>query len=268
MGNAAFWYQPRGQTHVTKIDLLRRLRERQGPTPVYRGEASEAMGGIVSTRIHNGRSVLQVGLTFERSLSSGGADSNSQLKRKLYGLVAHLKRGGICQLVEDTAHAWAAFTDRPFGFGDTTISYSEPVLTYKINPGYSPDDREIYIESDPDSYLTEERLVTAVGAGYVTIDATVQEDYTGVRWALLRESGYYPALRVPLELRTQPMLTHRENRVFFLDVPLETDAGELERLALLGGAMAGETEGPEGASQSPFDLDDFDQMPDLDRYRW
>lgn len=266
MGNAAIWYVPDGAQRGVKIDLLRRLRERAGPNPVYQSAWTQSVGGIVSGNVYSGWTRLQVSLTWQRT-GNDGTDAGSLLRRKMYGLLAHLQRGGCCQLAEDDAHAWAAFASKLPRSGQTTISLNTPHLTETINSAYYPDERELYLESDPDEYLTEMRYATTAVPSHLIVSPAVLQDYSDNRWVLVREAGYYPALRIPPELRGGEFLTNRDDRVFFLDLPLETDLSELEKLATFKGSVQGEDDRPQRA-------EDYDPTGgwggagDLDRFRW
>lgn len=265
MGNATFWYQPDRTAQTFKIDLGRKLREREGPNVSYRQSSSESYGGDVDTRIYGGRADLRVMLTWQRE-GSAGTDAGSILRRKLLAFTAHLKRGGSCTFAEDVTYAWAAFASRPVALQDTTISYRSPVVTSTIAPASTPLNREIYIHTDPDLYLTEMHLCSVLATQYVTVDRRTTENYADARWILLRESGTYPALRMPLQARGQPILTHRDERVFFLDLPLEEDHEALESLARTGGQIVDE-DSPVGGGVVVGHDDDW-MGQDAYRYRW
>lgn len=257
MGNSVIWYLPEGSANQVKIDLGRKLRSRVGPNVQYSGSYSQAIGGASTTVIYGGRMDINIGLTWQRT-GTDGSDTGSGLRRKLFGLQAHLKRGGSCTLAEDVDYAWAAW-----GVGlpqqrDNAVRFQSPVITSTIAAGTSPLNREIYIHTDADSYLTEMHRCTAVTSTLrLTIEGTWKERYNDCRWVLVREAGTYPCMRVPEPARSQTFLTHRDDRVFFLDLPLEEDPDFLEDLAQTGATLPDETETAAGGT---LDLPDFDDL--------
>lgn len=265
MGNSVLWYKPDGSDRSYAINLGRKLRERQGPSPDYVGTFSEAIGGSTSTQIYSGRSSIRIGLTWQRGTGQPN-DTDSQRRRRLYGLVAHLKRGGHCLLAEDLDYAWAAMCTRNPGKRAEVLAIGESMFE-KLKASVNVSGRELYIYSDPDSYLTEMHYCSGHAANNtLTIDLPVVEDYADARWVMIREAGSYPALRVPPSMRSSPLLTHDADRVFHLDLPLEEDIDRLEDLARTR-MQAGSESASDSIIPPPGPFDD-DPLGGFGRYRW
>lgn len=266
MGNAVLWYKPDNSDRSYAINLGRKLRERQGPFPDYMQAASQAIAGTTSTMVYSGRASVRIGLTWQRGTGQPN-DTDSQRRRRLYGLVAHLKRGGHCLLAEDIDYFWATFLTKTPGSRATVLAIGQS-LTEKLAPSVNVSGREVYIHSDPDAYLTEMHYVSGHAANNtLTIDLPLVEDYSESRWVLLRESGSYPALRVPPAMRSSPMLTHDSDRVFYLDLPLEEDIDRLEDLALTKAQAGDESASGAGVIPPPGPFQD-DPLGGFGRYRW
>ena len=253
MGNATLWYLPEGSTTQVKVGLGRALRSRTGPNVQYSGAYAQALGGSSTTVIYAGRTSINIGLTWQRT-ATDGSDLSSLLRRKLYALEAHLKRGGSCTFAEDADYAWAAWTiGRPVQTR-TSVRFQSPFITSTLSASATPLNREIYVSSDGDTYLTEMHRCTALSSYDLTISEQFREDYTDCRWVMVREAGTYPCMRVPESARSGNFLTHRDDRVFFLDLPLEEDTDYLETLAATGAALPDEAATAVGPT---LDIPDF-----------
>lgn len=268
MGNAVIWYQAEGSSIATKIDLQGRFQERSGPHPRYMRSYGESLGGASTTVLYGGRMEVSFRRTWQRT-GTAGTDAGSVLWRRLFGLAAHLKRGGCCVVAEDETYAWAAFASRIPSDGADGIPYANPALTDLIAPNASPADREVFIHSDPDLYLTEARLCDSVSLiGHrLALDEALAETYGDARWLLVREAGTYPALRVPEAQRGQPLVSTTDNRRFTLDLPLEEDPDRLEQLASSGAQLPSDEESAMGQFPDLMGWDGFGQ-PTKGGYRW
>lgn len=266
MGNATIWYKPEGATRGVRINLGRRLTSREGPNVQYQSSFSSSLGGVSVTVVHSGRMDCRIGLTWQRT-GNDATDAGSVLRRRIWGLQAHLKRGGYCTFAEDADYAWAAFASRPPELGGDGLAFNTPVITKTISPSASPSGREIYSHTDADAYITEMKRCSSILTQSLQIDHQWVEDYSDARWVLVRESGTYPAMRVPPPLRSQNFLTHDRDRIFYLDLPLEEDPDRLEDLSRSGGELQDEDEAPQGY-ELPGDLNPFDPFSGSGRYRF
>lgn len=253
MGNAHIWYQPEGSSRSVKIDLLDKFQTRRGPYVAYKGAYSEALGGAATTVIHAGRMSATWTRRWQRR-SSDYSDTGSVLYRKLWGLQAHLKRGGSCTLVEDVTYCWAAFLSMVPPERASTLSLHSPAITNTLAAAASPLNREVYVHSDADLYLTEMQLCTAFTSYHLTMSGELKEVWESARWVLVREAGTYPAMRVPESQRSGNFLETDDNRRFTLTLPLEEDPNELEELSRTGGELADESESPVGIDLPPTDF--------------
>lgn len=269
MGNAVIWYQPEGSSIAVKIDLQGKFQERQGPSVAYSGAHGEALGGASTTVIYGGRMSAIFRRTWQRSQPSDGTDPGSLLWRRLWGLQAHLKRGGCCVLAEDEDYAWAAFASRIPSDGADGIPYQHPALTDLIAPSASPADREVYVHTDPDLYLTEQRLCDGVSAiGHrLALDEALAESYGDARWLLVREAGTYPAVRVPESQRGRDLVRTTDNLRFTLELPIEEDPDRLEKLASTGAQLPSDEASAMGQFPDLLDWDGFGE-PTKGGYRW
>lgn len=237
MGNAVFWYTPEGRDRSLKIDLGRKLVGRTGPTVVYNSVSAVSYGGLRTMRIFSGIEQISVQTTWERN-SPDGTGSGDELMRNLRSMIAHLKRGGMVTFAEDEDYCFAAYCERlPVQGADDVMLNAR--ITEHIAPGASLSGREIVVRSDPDRLLYEMRLVDAVDARHIYLDRGIIEQYETSRWVLVREAGTYPFMRLPDSAMGSEPLTHRENRVFELDLQLEDDVSALEGSAVYNGQITG-----------------------------
>lgn len=238
---AKIWYLPtEGATKHTEVDFARPLGGRPGPRMVARADSVESASGLVVTTSYGGRASIRVQHTWD-TRGTGNA-----LRRSLFTLVNHLQRGGTCVLAEDTTYAWAAFATILPGTHARKVAVGQSVL-YALATSASPNGRECYVQSDPDTFYTELKLCSAftgsAGAGgEVTFAADIAWPYqANASWCLVRESGTWPCLRLPVAERNGDHLVHEYERWFRLDLPLEEDPGGLD--ALIGSSVNSPTDG-------------------------
>lgn len=61
----------------------------------------------------------------------------------------------------------------------------------------------------------------------ITVQGNPVFDYSDCLWAYVREHTCMPAVRIPLELRSEDKLYHDREVINYLDLPLETDIAQL-----------------------------------------
>lgn len=266
MGNAAFWYRPFGASQNIGINLQGAPQGRDGPFVRYDLSSSTSMAGTRAVRIFNGVERVTVRKTIQRDDITRASDK-SKVIRKLRGMIAHLKRGGFVTYSEDIDHMVAAFATWMPADGAGTVVVGNRI-TSDLAPGISFLDREIVIRSDPDRLLLEERLCDGFTNNAIALDANIGEDFSQSRWVLVRETGTYPALRLPEDaLGREDFLRGDGDFTYDLELPLEDDVNELERLARLGDQLGSEQPVPGGDGVLPIGNDSpFDHV--VPPYRW
>lgn len=243
MANTVIWYTAVGAVRPTRIDFGRRLTARSGPSLEYRQAVEESVGGIQSTTLYGGRSRVSIQHTWTRD----GSGDGDRLRRRLFGLVSHLQRGGNCMVVEDGLYAFAAFCTRAPVNGDTTLGIGDNVFE-NLGNATTLNQREVVVFTDPDTYIAEMKLCSSAGLlGDLTFSEKFAADFSIARWTMLRELGSYPFMRIPRDLREAgDFLTQEHEWLFTLDLPLEDDVAALEAQWLSTGATIGDDESGTG----------------------
>jgi len=218
------WYTPTGASGTTEVDLGN-VQERAGPRVVVRQAPVEGLTGAVVTTHFGGR--IQVRYRFEWDLRSG-----YELRRDVFALLNHLQRGGFCLVAEEPTKAWAAFVGKLPEPGDERLFVGGGSVFETLAPSISLTAREVMVQSDCDTAIYEMALVSAhtAGAPFIDLDPGVLCDYQDAAWALIREVGSYPAMRLPVAERNGDYLT-QAGAVWTLDLPLEEDPDVLALLA-------------------------------------
>lgn len=243
MAAAAFFYTPANGESLVGVNLQESLNGRDGPYVSYKSSSATSLGGQRYIRLYAGVERIVVRKTIMRDQDTTRASDINKVIRKLRGMIAHLKRGGCVAFTEDLAHMCAAFVSNQPGPGVDYLLVGERI-TKELAGGGSFVDRECVIRTDPDRLLLEEKLCDAYtsSTNRADFESALFEDYSEARWILLRESGTYPALRLPEDaLGRDDFLTHTEDLTYELELPLEDDIDELERLARLGGQIGSES---------------------------
>lgn len=232
MGVSRFWWFPDGSTDPRSISLGEIVQERVGPDILYRQEVVEGYTGTQSQVMLGGRMRIRLKHTWTRD--AGGVGDTR--RRELRNLIGWLMRGGSCVFVEDDDFAFAAFCQTSPTQGAFTVA-SDVNLFQVLKGSADVEDREVWIQSDPSVYLFEHKLCTLhqFTRGKLTLSTAVHLDYRDMEWALVREYGCYPALRLPKEFRSSvDALLHDREWIFRLDLPLEEDPDGLLALYTAG----------------------------------
>lgn len=271
MGASKFYYLPAGANNGgawVAVDVGRRIQDRVGPTPILKQTHQEGFTGVQTSTMYGGGAQIRIRHTWNRG--SGG----DELRRELVSMLGHLRRGGCVAFVEDDDYGYAAFGNvrqrrRKADMGPNLLKN----LSGAVGTGL--EGRELWLASDPGTYVYEHKLCESVvshpttGIREITFDTVPRLSYGATRWQLVREYGSYPALRMPASLRqSDDQLLHDHEMVFRLDLALEDDPVELERLFDAGvvydtpgeqgpgGGVDGAGGGPglPGTGPSPFEL--------------
>lgn len=261
MGNAAFWYRPTNAQTLIAVNLQGPPHGREGPHTSYDLSVSTSMGRTRAVRVYSGTERLVVKRTIQRP-NGDTARSTDAAKaiRKLKAMVAHLRRGGMVSYTEDLTYMCAAFATNVPGYGATAIAVG-PRLTSGIAPGVSFANREVVVRSDPDRLLLEEKLCTSFSNGSLVIDVGIVEDFAASRWILVRESGTYPALRLPEEaLGRDDLFTSSDDFTWELNLPLEDSVDDLERFARTEADLGSELPTPSDVGLPPGDNNPLDHV--------
>lgn len=249
MGQSVIWYLPAGASVMQRIEFPLKITGRIGPRPVYRQTVNETVSGAQTTVLYSGRSEVTIQHTFTRGTLG------SVLRRELMTLQAHLAAGGTCVFVEDEALAFAGFivTGRDV---DTDEFSVEVNLFSEIAEG-TPDcsGAELVVNTDTDRYLYEEHECDVHIDDGLSMTEGLRQNMSSARWAMVRERGSWPALRVPAELRDSlDIVPHDRDWVFRFSLPLEEDPQTLNALEASGLPLLG----VEASAMFPGDFD-----PDL-----
>ena len=225
MGNAKIWYYPDASGTVEEIDLGEPLSDLQVETVVDQAVA-EGISGHQSTDQYSGRA--QIRLIVERFASAS-------TYRALAALREHLRRGGLCAVAEDSVSAWAAFaTTIPVRGATSLYTFTAP-WPFVAAPTVTAAEVEL-IGSQP-SGLRETLLTSGTFTGNtnqtVTFASGVRFNHSqdGARWLLLRQRGFWPLLRMPIDQRNQSVITDDHRITYTLDVVLEEAIDQYEAWA-------------------------------------
>lgn len=244
MGTTKIWWTKDGAPKMSSVDFGRILRDRKGPQIVYRQTVQESLSGIAATTMYGGRCRIRLMDTWTRD----GAGTGDRRRRDLVDLTAHLLRGGICMVVEDSTYAFAAFAERTVNSLDQVLETGpnlfENVATADVNG------RELWIHDEFERYRVEHKVCSAFSStsrpgNSVTVTPRIGTDYSVSRWVMVREYGTYPAMRLPIEVRENgEFVLHEHEWIFTLDLPLEEDPQTYESAFLYGGPVVAETQIP------------------------
>ena len=224
MGNAAFWYEPKGSDTVVKIDLGQRLSDLQ-VIPARDLLATRTLSG------HQSRTLLR---SQRRLRVESMRFTSLDLVDDLLAMQAALEAGGRVSLAEDTATAWAAFADPWSGTTTLTVMRS-PFALYggTVTAG----DRLSVLGPSP-RMLTEDMAVASVGSpnpatsgGPITTTRARRHGWAGEDWILVRDSGFWPILRLPFEEAGVQIIQHKHRRYFTLILTLDEDTAGIAALA-------------------------------------
>lgn len=266
VGESRFWYKPAGYDDYITFGLGRRIMDRSGPSPMYRATTQAGFTGLETTTLYGGTAPIRLRHRWTRTPATGDGDT---LRRALVGMIGHLRRGGCVAFAEDEDYAYAAFASPVQG--KQRMNVDANLFAQHAGAPSSLVDREVWLQSEPDTYLFEHKQVQSVTTTSriveVRLTAPVHQDYTATRWQLLREYGSYPALRMPVDARiSEDGLRHDREWYFELDLLLEDDPAELDRLAGTGEIPGSSgSDGPSGGGTGPvIDPGGSDtQVPDV-----
>ncbi len=265
MGESRFWYKPAGSDDYVTFGLGRIIEDRSGPSPMYRATTQAGFTGLETVTMYGGTSSIRLRHRWTRTPATGTGDT---LRRAIVGMLGHLRRGGVVAFAEDDDYAFAAFAEPVQGKARVPVDVN--IFAQLAGQAGSLVDREVWLQSDPDSYIFEhkqiETVTTTSRVVEVRLSAVVHQDFAGTRWQLLREYGSYPALRMPADARVSDEgLRHDREWFFELDLLLEDDPAELDRLAGTGEVPGSSgSEGPSGGGDGPvIDPGGSEQIPDI-----
>lgn len=241
MGNSVIWFLPHGSDRYNRIDLGKRIKDRPGPQVVYRQSVQQAINGRRTSVIYHGLSQIRLRHTWSRDAAGTG----DLLRRKLQMLIAHLQRGGTCLFTEDEIYARAGFaTELPTSETASVTVDLDLFISLATNQTSSAG-RELWVNTDHDTYLCEHKLCSAFSGTTFTFAQNIAQDMSGARWVLVRDYGSYPALRLPAEfLERGDFLVHDREWLFELDLPLEEAPDVLDTLFDGGSPFPGTEPGP------------------------
>lgn len=223
MGTSKIWLYPHAYGTVTEIDLGETLSDLQF-TPTVDQAISEGMTGIQAITRFSARAAVRV--VHERFTSAAVA-------REMYMVEDHLKAGGVIALAVDNLKAWAGYATTIPTRGDTTIEVANQVWPYRANATMDTGD-EVEILSNQPRVFREFREVTGTITGNsLTLSESLRYAYRdeGAIWVLVRERGFWPALRLPKEGRGAALVTHDHRIAYTFDAQLEEAIDVLDAFA-------------------------------------
>lgn len=228
MGNTKIWYWPNTEGKAVEIDLGMRLSGRAGPYSAYMRDAAQSMAGDLSQITYLGWERIRIEHRW-----GGNTTAKRRVRNALEGLLAHLDNNGWCALAEDAQYAFAAFSSYNPAGSPVIIPTGTNVfrrLHGLVQPSMAG--REVVYQGDPENYRKEHHICSSHvdGVSLSIVDGgfgALRLDYSAAAYTWVREIGSYPALRIPLEARGSEYLRHDRERVFYLDLPLETDITQL-----------------------------------------
>ena len=221
MGNAGFWYYPSDESQLVAIDLGEKISDLEERAEVSE-VSSESIGGYVATIRYGSR--RKVRIVLDRF-------TDAALNARLFRLVDHLKRGGVCSFSEDIDKAVAGYTTTEPPHGSTAIRFPKNNFD-----AYNPAAVDVavgdYVElAGPGPAYVRARyrvnfLLSGPQYGWVVgpADAIYERFFSPV--VLARWVGFWPVLRMAPEDRQQAALTFDRRISYTLDLQLTeaTDA--------------------------------------------
>jgi hypothetical protein len=247
VGNAKIWFTPAAASgpRVVEIDFGMKFSNRQGPFPVVSKSSTEGLTGERTVSLNGGRNQVVFSLRWD---ARAGGDGRL-IRRKVYALVNHLARNGSCMVAEDADYAWACMCTHVPHAGDSKLRIGKTLFYPTVYTVPDVTGREVVVQSDFTSFLSEMKLVstfsTAGVPASVTLNGGVAFDYaSSADWAIVREYGSYPALRLPDDADPRSILTHDHENNWSIELHLEEDVGVLNARAAQdqdadGGAVGG-----------------------------
>lgn len=242
-----FWFFPDGSDRMAEIDFGRTIPDIVGPDPRYFGTTQETLSGVQTRITHWGRSevVIKHG-PWNRGTQDASGDG-SLLRRRLFTLVAHLQRGGTCVFAGHSDYAFAGFALIPPSSQTGSITVDRNLMS-NLSGGLLISGREVVVQSAHDQYLIEYKVVGTHATLTIPLVQNLATDMSTTRWVLVREYFTYPALRMPAELRNQPLsefLSHEHEAVFRLHLTLEEDPAAMDAYNVFGNPIPGTAHGPD-----------------------
>jgi hypothetical protein len=243
MGTSKFWYYPDPPGNLlVEVDLGVTVTDVIVPNTNVRQASSTAFTGS--------RTIVQWGGTSETriKLRIGGTSTTQRaLRHKLVAMLNHMDRGGSVMFAVDSAKFYAGFLATVPAVGATALDVRR--ATSSIVAGASVVQAEVVLRSANPDCLQEMGLCTAQSAfpsdDTLTLSSAIVYDYAGIEWVLVRETGSWPALRLPESERGSNHLSSDHETAFSLDLAVEEDELNLAGLfAAQGAELAGPTKGP------------------------
>lgn len=210
MSAKIYWY-PEDGAGLSVLTLARapsQVHESRVPDRVTarRGDGSGAVAvGLPLTRVR---------IVVERGLSAGNV-------RDLRQLEDHLQRGGPIGFARDHTKAWAAYGSRTFrGYSYVSTIGGNAFTAWEAAAALASGD-EVVIESAPPAGEIEMHAVSSVSAtGNVNLNSeTILKSFDGP--ILVRHRDFYPALWMPDDQVSRPIVTTEHRLTYTLDVELE-----------------------------------------------
>lgn len=243
MANTRIWYWPKTDGAAVQIDFGATIKNRAGPYMSFVRDGSQGLAGDISQVTYLGFERIRL----EHRWGGYAADKR-RLRRDLEGLLAHLETGGWCALAEDSQYAFAALSS--YNAAGSPVILTTETNVFRRLLLVQPDlaGREIVYQSDPENFRKEHFLCSSHvdGISVNIVDGgngARRLDYSDAQFTWLREAGSYPCLRIPLDSRGAEHLRHDRERIFYLDLPLETDVTQLRAWYSAGTPYPGTTGG-------------------------
>jgi hypothetical protein len=157
----------------------------------------------------------RVRITKERGLTGS-------VVRDLESVWEHLLRGGAIGVCADHTKTWAGYTTFHRERGGTTIwTAGNAFSAWSASAALSSGD-ELWLESRQPEHIAELLAFSSISSSYDITTTTAIRNTTELV-GMVRWRYFYPALRLPDEAMSRPILTSYHGLTWTLDMELEVD---------------------------------------------
>lgn len=218
MGSPTFYWYPSGSSVLEKTELPRLAR----CEPVDSVDVEDGYtGNLGLVRTYRGTH-RRIHITCERNtlMSSAG----TVYYNSLFALIEHLRGGGAVGFSQNHSNTWAGYASGAWSRGASYVAYGGNAFSAWSASAAPAADQIVSIESAPIFAQSEQHKCTALGGGtQISISPTLTFDYADRYPAMVRWFWFWPALRLPADKMSPPLINERGIN-WTLDLTLEVDA--------------------------------------------
>jgi len=217
LANPRFYFYPAGFSTLQTIELPRVSRLEPVQQPQLTTLTTANLGMVQVS--YGVRRLWRITLERDSMLS----DAGRARWRALHALVSHLETGGAVGFATDHSKAYAGYSAGSYILGGSYVVWQGNAFAPWNQSAAPVAGDDLLIEQAPMYGRVECHKVASITNRTIALSGTtLQFDHNGTS-AIIRNAGFFPALRLAADRYTPPM-TNEHGIIHSLDLTLEMDA--------------------------------------------